>query len=259
MTSANAVAFTDPARQGRRSSARRAVVLVAHGTANEAGRQAVLDLLAAVGERRPDLTLRDAYVDVQSPRVAEAVAAVAPRHDEVVVVPLLFCGGYHVRVDVARAVAPWPNARSTGALGPSRLIAELLARRLRDAGVSADDPVVMAAAGSTRPEAAADARAQARMLAEVWGAPVDVAYGSAGTPRVADAVNAHRDRPAARVAVASLLLGHGHFFDLLGRSGADVVTSPLGAAPEVVAQVLARLDEALSRFPAEGTLGERTP
>lgn len=257
MTAAGESVFTDPAVQWPSATpiARRAVVLVAHGTANEAGRRSVLDLLAAVQERRPELTLRDAYADVQSPRVADVVAELAPLHDEVVAVPLLFCGGYHVRVDVARAVASWSNARSTGALGPSRRLAELLARRLREAGVRPDDPVVMAAAGSSRPEAAADARAQARMLAEVWGAPVDVAFGSAGTPRVADAVNANRDRPGSRVAVASLLLGHGHFFDLLGRCGADVVTPPLGAAPEVVDQVLARLDEAPDTPASERALG----
>ena len=59
-----------------------------------------------------------------------------------------------------------------------------------------------------------------------------------------DAVNANRDRPGARVAVASLLLGEGHFSEKLRRSGADIVTQPLGAAPEVVEQILARLDEA---------------
>lgn len=227
-----------------RASTRRAVVLVAHGTANERGRQVVLDLVTAVQNRRPELDVTDAYVDVQEPRVADVVAQLAPRYDEVVVVPLLFCGGYHVRVDVAKAVDAWPNARSTGALGPSRRIADLLVQRLTEAGVERRDPVVMAAAGSSRLEAAADARAQARLLAEAWGAEVDVAFGSAGTPAVPDAVNANRDRPGARVAVASLLLGEGHFSEKLRRSGADIVTEPLGAAPEVVEQILARLDEA---------------
>lgn len=220
----------------------RAVVLVAHGTASARGQRVVLDLVDAVRARLPEVHVVDAYVDVQTPRVSEVVGALSPRFDDVVVVPLLFCGGYHVRVDVVKAVERWPNARSTGALGPSRRIATALQRFLLDAGVTRQDAVVMAAAGSTRPEAAADARAQARLLAELWGAPVDVAFGSAGTPTLPDAVNANRDRPGARVAVASLLLGEGHFFDRLQRSGADVVTPVLGAAPEVVEQILARLD-----------------
>lgn len=219
-----------------------AVVLVAHGTADARGQQVVLDLAEAVRAARPGLFVADAYVDVQQPKVAEVAARLSVTHDEVVVVPLLFCGGHHVRVDVARAIAAHPQARSTGALGPSPLIASLLVRRLREAGVEPRDAVVMAAAGSSRSEASADARRQARMLADAWGAPVDVAYGSAATPSVYDAVGACRDRPGGRVAVASLLLGEGHFHDKLARAGADVVTPPLGAAPEVVEQILVRLD-----------------
>lgn len=219
-----------------------ALVLVAHGTASPQGRQVVHDLVDAVRAARPELAVADAYVDVQEPKVADVVARLAPEYDEVVAVPLLFCGGYHVRVDVAKAVAPHDNARSTGALGPSRLIADLLAQRLREAGASPGDAIVMSAAGSSRVEATADARAQARLLADVWGTSVDVAFGSAATPSVPDAVSANRDHPRARVAVAALLLGEGHFHDQLTRSGADIVTAPLGAAPQIVEQILARVD-----------------
>ena len=220
-----------------------ALVLVAHGTASPQGRQVVHDLVDAVRAARPELAVADAYVDVQEPKVADVVARLAPEYDEVVAVPLLFCGGYHVRVDVAKAVAPHDNARSTGALGPSRLIADLLAQRLREAGASPGDAIVMSAAGSSRVEATADARAQARLLADVWGTSVDVAFGSAATPSVPDAVSANRDHPRARVAVAALLLGEGHFHDQLTRSGADIVTAPLGAAPQIVEQILTRFDE----------------
>lgn len=222
--------------------ARRALVLTAHGTASAAGRQVVLDLVVAVQQCRPDVLVTGAYVDVQTPEVADVVTDLVTRADDVVVVPLLFCGGYHVRVDVARAVEPFATAHSTGALGPSQLIAEALAMRLREAGVTPDDAVVLAAAGSCRVEATADARTQARMLAEVWGADVDVAFGSAATPNVPDAVAALRERPGRRVAIASLLLGEGHFHDKLRTAGADVVTAPLGTAPQVVGQILTRFD-----------------
>ena len=45
-----------------------------------------------------------------------------------------------------------------------------------------------------------------------------------------------------RVAIASLLLGEGHFHDKLIASGADVVTAPLGTATQVVEQILTRFD-----------------
>ena len=101
----------------------------------------------------------------------------------------------------------------------------------------------MAAAGSSRAEATADARAQARLLADVWGTSIDVAFGSAATPSVPDAVSANRDHPHVRVAVAALLLGEGHIHDKLTRSGADIVTAPLGASPQIVEQILTRFDE----------------
>lgn len=218
-----------------------AVVLVAHGTRSAHGQATTLAVRDRVAERLPDADVIAAYVDVQTPKVADAVADQAATHEKVVVVPLLFCGGYHVQVDVEKAIAPVDNAVSTGPLGPSELLAQLLVKRLEEAGVTRDDRVVMAAAGSSRPEANAGARAQARELAKLWGAPVDVAFGSAGTPRVPDAVMANRDHPTARVVVASLLLGDGHFYRLLQGCGADVVTAPLGAADEVIDQILAKV------------------
>ena len=223
-----------------------AIVLVAHGTRHAAGQATTLEVVDRLAQARPDASVSAAYVDVQEPKVADAVAALAPTHDRVVVVPLLFCGGYHVQVDVAQAVAPFDNAVSTGPLGPSRLLAQLLVKRLHEAGATTSDAVVMAVAGSTRAEANEGARAQARLLREEWGAPVDVAYGAAGTPRVPDAVAANRDRPGARVAVAALLIGEGHFYGRVRGSGADLVTAPLGAADEVVEQILTRVDQSTS-------------
>lgn len=222
-----------------------AVILVAHGTRNAQGQATTLAVRDRVAQARPDADVLAAYVDVQTPTVADAVAEAAANHARVVVIPLLFCGGYHVQVDIAKAIDGYDNAVSTGPLGPSELLAKLLVERLEEAGAQRHDPLIMAAAGSSRPEANAGARAQARLLREAWGAPVDVAFGSAGTPRVGDAVMANRDRPGARVAVAALLLGEGHFASVLRSCGADIVTEPLGAADEVIEQILMKLAGAI--------------
>ena len=218
-----------------------AVILVAHGTRNASGQQTSADIRERVAQALPGTTVQLAYVDVQTPHVRDAVAEFARAHARVVVIPLLFCGGYHVQVDVAKAIAAHPNAVSTGPLGPSELLAKLLVRRLEAAGVQRHDPVVLAAAGSSQPEANADARRQAREVSKLWGNSVDVAFAAAGTPRVPDAVAANRDRPGARVAVATMLLGDGHFYRGLLTSGADVVTPPLGAADEIIELILAKL------------------
>ncbi|XVX19846.1 sirohydrochlorin chelatase [Actinomycetota bacterium] len=222
------------------------LVLCAHGTASPAGQQVVLDLVTAcavalAGE--PDTEVLAAYVDVQQPEVADVVADAVARGREVSVVPLLMCAGYHVQVDIARAVAPHQRAAARGPLGPSPLLAELLVTRLREAGAPPDAAVVLAAAGSSRASAAADARAQRELVQKRWSGPVSVAYGSAAQPSVPQAVAAARADGARQVAVAAYLLGAGHFHDRLAEAGADLVTAPMGADPLVVQRVLERFRE----------------
>ena len=102
------------------------------------------------GMRDRELDVSDTFVDVQQPDVPETLAAVRPEQ-EITIVPLLLSAGYHVKVDLAEAAAGSPStAGVTGALGPDARLADVLARRLVEAGLSDGDRVVLAAAGSTR-------------------------------------------------------------------------------------------------------------
>lgn len=219
-----------------------ALVLCAHGTDDPDGRQTVLDLGAAVRRLRPDLAAEVAYVDVQQPEVADVVARLAVDHD-VVVVPLLLCGGYHVRVDIAEAVAPWPSAVSAGALGPHAALAGLVRRRVVEAGGRRGDHVVLAAAGSSRADSTADAVQAAADLGRLWEGAVTVGFGSAARPSVSEAVESARADGAERVVIASYLLGRGFFHTKLTRVGAELVTEPLGADPAVVRVIMERYAE----------------
>ncbi len=172
----------------------------------------------------------------------------------VVVVPLLLSGGYHVHVDIAKAVDAHPVAFATPALGPDPRLVELLVDRLTEAGGRPDDAVVVAAAGSSDTRASDDVRAVADALARRWPGPVTVGFGSSAEPTVGEAVAAAR-RSGARVLVASYLLAPGHFWSVLGRSGADIVTAPLcfvgaGGVAQIdsrlVGVVLDRFDAAIS-------------
>jgi len=149
------------------------------------------------------------------------------------VVPLLLAPGYHVRVDIARAVAPW-SAAVAPALGPSPLLTSLLMDRLRAAGAQPGDAVVLGAAGSSDDASDVSVRAAARSLAVAWGAPVTVAYGASRTPSLADEVARLRSVTSGRVVVASYLLATGHFHRCILASGADLVTAPLldGGEPD---------------------------
>src|SRR5690606_15902896 len=146
-----------------------------HGTDDPAGREVIRALLDDVRAARPDLDVREAFVDVQQPEVADVVTAVVTpaagardpeggadaarpgdtdpgagvaRPGDAVVVPLLLSAGFHVAVDVAAAVEDrGPGTGSAAAatpLGPDPRLVALLADRLAEAGVRPDDAVVVA-------------------------------------------------------------------------------------------------------------------
>lgn len=165
----------------------------AHGTRDPAGQSAVAALVAAVRTALPDVTVVDTWVDVQEPDLAARTAELAG-HDAVVV-PLLLSAGYHVFVDMARAVKGTPRHRVAAALGPDSGLARIMARRLaeavRDSGGPAAGPsdrIVMVAAGSSDPRAGEDCERTANLLAEELGLPVTPAYLSAAHPTLPEAV-----------------------------------------------------------------------
>lgn len=223
------------------------LVATSHGTDVPAARTAISALVSAVAEAAPHLDVREAFVDVQLPRVDTAVDLVDGLS---VVVPLLLAPGFHVRVDIQGVTdRPWVAAAAT--LGPDDRLTTTMLGRLAEAGATRDDVLVLGAAGSTDVRARAGVEVAARMLAESWGAPVEVGYlGGTGVP-VADVVR----RAAAtgrRVVTASYLVAPGFFFDRLCATGSDIVTRPLldGAVvdPGLVSLVLDRFAEAAGRL-----------
>jgi sirohydrochlorin ferrochelatase len=262
-----------------------------HGTDDPAGQAAVRALLDGVRAARPELDVREAFVDVQQPEVDEVLAgavrdagsaaardgsgAVSPvGGPTAVVVPLLLSTGYHVRHDIAQAVAA-VNAAGEGVavaaepLGPHPLLVDILADRYAAAEAAhgrfrPDDVVVLAAAGSSVAAAATAVEEVTSALAQRLGRPVTPSYGAGAEPRVPAAVAAARagtpatpDAPgvpgAARVVVVSYLLAPGYFLDRVLEAGADVVTDPVAgparaekADPRLVQVVLDRYDAAVS-------------
>ncbi|MEV7692042.1 nitrite reductase small subunit NirD [Microbacterium sp. NPDC089189] len=229
----------------------RVLVAASHGTSDLAGRRAVAALVEAVRLARPEIDVRDSFVDVQEPSVPDVLGMQDDRATATVV-PLLLSEGYHVHVDLADAArdAHIP-VRVTGALGPDRRLAQVLARRLREAGVAVpgtgEERIVLAAAGSSDAGAVAACHVMGGMLAAELGRDVTVAFVSAAHPRVGDAVTALREAGAGPVAVSTYLLAPGYFADLIQQAGADVVSRPLLVTdapppPELVALVGERFD-----------------
>lgn len=204
-----------------------ALLGISHGTASPAGQAAVERLIAAVAARLPDVTVRLGHVDVQQPDVAASLDAL-PSGRPVVLVPLLLSAGYHVHVDLREETRPYPNVAITSALGPDPRLAEALHDRLTQLGLTPDDTVVLAVAGSSDQRANEDCRAVAALLAERLDRDVTVGFLAAADPRVGVAVADARERASGRVVVANYLLAPGYFHDLAARlSGESAIARPL--------------------------------
>ncbi|WP_084103237.1 sirohydrochlorin chelatase [Demequina sp. NBRC 110056] len=220
----------------------------AHGTRSPEGQDTIRALLDQVREAM-DIEVREAYVDVQEPTIDEIVDGVPARDGgpAAVVVPLLLAGGYHVHVDIARAVKDRVDIPSAPALGPDPRLIDIVLDRVAEEGVPEDATLVLAAAGSSDPRSQADTDAAAEMLRTRWGGPVRVGFAAGPTPSVADAVaSARANGEDGVVAVASYLLAPGLFQQRLHEAGADFVTAPLAPHPTLLEIISDRFHDALA-------------
>jgi sirohydrochlorin ferrochelatase len=267
-----------PERPGGSQQARQVLVAVAHGSADPRAAATITDLMAVAAERAaargvhlPEV--RTAYLGHAAPSLPQVMGAVGCAR--VTVLPLLLTAAYHSKTDIPRALArlscEFPRLRvSYGAtLGPHPLLLSALERRLAEADplghAGLADParrgrtgVVLAAAGSTDPEA----NATITHLAAHWQAragwfavrPASAAAASPGMPAPSEAVTGLLRAGARRVLVATYLLAPGWFADRIRASalaaGAAAVAPALGALPEVAEVFLDRYQEA-------GTLARR--
>jgi sirohydrochlorin ferrochelatase len=247
-----------------RSSSGSAVLLVAHGSRDPRAEAVTVDLAGQVRSQLPGRIVRVAYLDFSRPTVGEALRSLAADDvREVVVVPLLFAPGYHLRVDLPAAVAevraglPSLDVVIAAALGeaapdgPDLLLDALearLAARPAAGGAASTirslDAVVLASAGSSDPQA----RAAIEDIAQRWagrsGRPVVAAYGTSCGPTVSAAIGELHDRGLSRVGVASLFIAPGRLPEAARRAGleagASAVSAPLGTTPALVRLVTAR-------------------
>lgn len=215
------------------------LVATSHGTDAVASQIAISALVDAVRGAASHLDVREAFVDVQMPKVDTVVDLV---DGLAVIVPLLLTPGFHQKVDIRDAAdRPWVVAADV--LGADDRLTSVMMRRLREAGATRDDVVVLGSAGSTDVLARSSVDDAAHRLAGAWGAPIEAGYvGGTGVP-LAEVVERVR-RPGRRIVVVSYLMGPGYFHGRLDRAGADVVTRPLldgtTVDPEMVSLVLDR-------------------
>lgn len=227
---------------------RPALICCSHGTDSPEGRAVISQLVEAAAELLDDVPAHETYVDVQHPQVDEVVSDVA---GSAVIVPLLLSPGFHTSVDIGRAAASRDDVVAAGTLGPHPSLVDILGDRVREVGVRAGDHVVLAAAGSSRPEAAESVSAVRDLLAQQIEAPLTVGYAYGATPTVSDAVAAAREAGAERVIIASYVLAPGHFAQLIANAGADIATDPVGTDPRVVGVIAERYRDGVNLLTGE--------
>ena len=271
---------------------KRALVAVAHGSADPRAAAAIGELMSLVACRAADrgLTvpdLRAAYLGHAAPSVPQVMRTFGP-DTQVTVLPLLLTAAYHSKTDIPRVLARAGTARlnvTYGApLGPHPLLLRALERRLPETAFEnpAQTGVVLAAAGSSDP----GANATIAGLAAQWQAAagwfaVRPAYASAVSPAAAGgqgstAAAGGQGSPAAaggqgspapgqvvtellragarRVVVASYLIAPGLFADRIRDASLAAGAAEVSPALGAVPEVA---DVVLDRY-QEATIRERT-
>ena len=207
------------------------LLVVAHGTASAAGSATTSRLVAAVAAARPAVPVSLCFLDVAAPRLPDALD-----DTPTVVVPLLLSTGYHVQSDIPAAVAGRPATRVARHLGPHPLLTDALLDRLpASAGTTA-----LVAAGSTRPEAAAELAAAADLLAARLGRPGRTAHPrrrAAGLARGAAGPASGSPPTCSPKASSSRRCAR-------PPTGIAEVADPLGVHPKLVELIWTRYDEA---------------
>lgn len=224
-----------------RSTANRstAIVLVGHGTRDEAGQAEFFALAALLKPRVAPALVHPCFLELADPTIEAAVAdAVASGADEIVVVPLLLFAAGHAKQDIPAAVAAairratgqdnhevtW---RQTGVLGCHAKLLELSALRYNEAlsaaaaNVAADDTsLIFVGRGSRDIDATAEMHRFAALRRQAT--PVgrcEVAFVAMAEPKYPAVLRAAAEGDPRRIVVQPHLLFAG---EILERLRADI-------------------------------------
>ena len=271
---------------------KRALVAVAHGSADPRAAAAIGELMLLVARRAADRglsvpDLRVAYLGHAAPSVPQVMRTLGP-DTQVTVLPLLLTAAYHSKIDIPRVLARAGTARlnvTYGApLGPHPLLLRALERRLPETAFEnpAQTGVVLAAAGSSDPGANATiaglaaqwqaaagwfavrpayASAVSPAAAGGQGSPAaaggqgsPAAAGGQGSPAPAQVVTELLRAGARRVVVASYLIAPGLFADRIRDASLAAGAAAVSPALGAVPEIA---DIVLDRY-QEAAMRERT-
>jgi sirohydrochlorin cobaltochelatase len=194
-----------------------ALLLVGHGTRDEAGADAFRAFVAQLGERNPGLPVGGGFIELSPPPLADAVAElVEGGARRFAAVPLVLVSAGHAKGDIPAALAreeqrhPGTSYAYGRPLGPHPGLLAVLERRLDEVvGLAEreDTTVLLVGRGSTDPDANAEVCKVARLLWEGRGfAGVETAFVSLAAPDVPSGLDRCAKLGAKRVVVLPYFL-----------------------------------------------------
>ncbi|MDX6330917.1 MAG: sirohydrochlorin cobaltochelatase [Streptomycetaceae bacterium] len=243
-----------------------ALLLVGHGTRDEAGAEAFRAFVRQLGEQNPGLPVGGGFIELSPPPLADAVQELAGQGvRSFAAVPLVLVSAGHAKGDIPAALAreeqrhPGTSYAYGRPLGPHPALLTVLERRL-DEQVSLEErgetTVLLVGRGSTDPDANAEVCKVARLLWEGRGyAGVEPAFVSLAAPDVPSGLDRCAKLGARRVVVLPYFLFTGILPDRVRQQAegwaaahpevdvrqADVI----GPEPELAELVMERYRETL--------------
>lgn len=244
-----------------------ALLIVGHGTRDEAGAEAFRSFVAGLRDRLPDTPVGGGFIELSPPPLADAVAElVEAGARRFAAVPLVLVSAGHAKGDIPAALVrererhPGTSFSYGRPLGPHPALLTVLERRLDEVLAPeerADTTVLLVGRGSTDPDANAEVVKVARLLWEGRGlAGVETAFVSLAAPDVPSGLTRCRLLGARRIVVLPYFLFTGVLPERVEQQAADWAAghpgidlrqaAVMGPTEELAELVLARYREALA-------------
>lgn len=227
------------------------LVLVAHGSRDPRFAATARRVRSAVAAAIPGIDVELAYLDLNDPAIGTVIAG----SGDCVVVPLLFAEGFHSKIDLPAIIADHAGTGQrviqTPVIG-ARSLTRALADRLAEAGLGADDGVLLCSVGSSDAGADQHVRRRAIELSTLLHRPVDVVFATklgARDHALRSSVRRMKAAGAQRIVLSPYFLSAGLLTErvdaALDRLCPDaLVAGPLGAHHAVIDAVVELYAEA---------------
>jgi sirohydrochlorin cobaltochelatase len=245
------------------------VLIVGHGSRDDAANREFEHLVACYQARRPEFELRFGYVELARPSLAEALADLPASCRDVVILPLFLFAAGHVKNDIPRALAtarerrPDVRFRTARDLGVHPEMVKLVLARGEEAlpldDVEAKRTVaVTVGRGSSHPDANGDFCKLTRLVGEsrpfAWVFP---SFISITRPRFEETLELAALARPEQLLIVPYLLFAGRLLNQLQQAVADfrrrypqiktVLAPQLGVHERLLKVLDERLDEARQR------------